>query len=293
MRTFKIVVSAALALASSAVLAQPSVPTQPVAGPTPEPDSGNGGIIVSAYDSTRGLSITEYVGLKINDFLPNSVGGTATPDSGLVLDFGTVSGWGTVFGSDSAANAGIHYSVTGFDDTKDDPLNGTYIGKRMITTLIGSGTALNVRNTALNSAALNAQTFIGAGLNGTTQDACAGGNPCNALTALEPDFAGQAGWGDKLGNALAANAGGAVNSQLAFYLYAANSDNGATTLAPRTQFSNANGNAFWLLTDTGHLTYVVPGGGAVPLPAAIWLLLSGLASFGVIGRGRRGAVAAA
>lgn len=294
MRTLtQVVVSAALALASSAVLAQPSVPTQPAAGPTPDPDTGNGGIIVSAYDLTQGrqVSIVEYVGLKMNDLLPNSAGGNATPDGGLVLDFGTIQGWSTVFGSDPAANANIRYSVAAFDHTLTDPVNGTYTGMRMITTLASPATSF--RNTALESSILKAGTFTASGLNGNTSGGCNGGNPCQALTNGEADYAGQTNWGDKFGGSLPQNASGAVNTQLGFYLFAANSDDSGSDPAPGTRYANSNGNAFWLLTDTGHLTYVVPGGGAVPLPAAVWLLLSGLASFGVIGRGRRGGVPAA
>src|SRR5262249_41374198 len=115
MRTLKLAVSVGLALASSAVLAQPTIPIVPPASGTPAPTTGNSGIIVSAYDLVRNVSIVEYTGLNLNDLLPNAVGGTATPAGGETLDFGTIAGWSTTFGASNVAN--IRFSVAGFDST--------------------------------------------------------------------------------------------------------------------------------------------------------------------------------
>jgi hypothetical protein len=80
--------------------------------------------------------------------------------------------------------------------------------------------------------------------------------------------------------------GGAVGTALGFY-------NVTTTAAHKsviTQYANATGNGFWFLSSSGDLTYNVPSASApVPLPAAVWLLGSGL--LGLAGIGRRRAAA--
>jgi hypothetical protein len=287
MRTFKhFVVAGALALAASAAIAQPSVPPQPAPGPTPDGDSGNSGIIVSAWDSTRNLSIVQYLGLRVDDLMPNSAGGNATPEAGLTLNFGKLSGWDALFGTDTSVNAqGIVYTVSGFDNTPSG-----LIGKRIITT--GTDPVGNVRNTAVSQVLTNAGTFIASGLN--SAGGCNGVNPCTTNNPAAAGFAGQAGWADKYGGALPFSASANAGTSLDFFLLAPNSNSGGTTLSPVIKYQNSTGLATWLLSADGTLTYTVPGGvGTVPLPAAVWLLMSGLAGFGVIGRrGRRGAVAA-
>jgi hypothetical protein len=282
MRIFKqLGIAAALGLASAAAFAQPSVPPQPAPGPTPDPNSGNSGIIVSAYDTARGLSIVQYLGINMNDFLPSSAGGSATPEAGLTLDFGTVSQWSSVFGNDSVANAGIHWSVSGFDGTTTD-VTDTYLGKGLITTFASAPSS--IFNTAMNGAINAAVSFIAGGLDGAA--ACNGGNPCVALSSSDGAYAGStASWGDKYKNQLPISAASNVGTSMAFYLVAANSNSGGQTKAPFTRFENSGGAAAWLLTADGHLTYTLAAGqNTVPLPAAAWLLLSGLAGVGVVGR---------
>lgn len=83
--------------------------------------------------------------------------------------------------------------------------------------------------------------------------------------------------------------GGAVGSSLGFY-------NITTTTAHKdtiTQYANATGPGFWFLSTSGDLSYDVPlagGTSPVPLPAAVWLLGSGLLGMAGIARRRRGSV---
>ncbi len=55
------------------------------------------------------------------------------------------------------------------------------------------------------------------------------------------------------------------------------------------QYANSNGAGFWFLSNTGDLTYNIASGAStapVPLPAAIWLLGSGLLGMAGIARRR-------
>ena len=286
MKLVKSLTGVAMLVASCAAFAQPSVPPQPAAGPTPDADTGNSGIIVSVFDAVRGVSLVQYLGLRMDDLLPTSASGA--PEAGLLLDFGKLGGangsgtsWSDVFGASDSAN--IQYEVSGFDFTTTN-ISDTFIGKRLATTLASAST---IKNTAFSGAITNGRSFLAAGLNSTSAQACAGGNPCVALATSEPDYAGAGSMGPKYGNQLPVNASSTVDSAMAFYLVSANSNSGLNTLAVTTQYKNSANLAQWLLTSGGNLTYSLAAATTVvPLPAAVWLLLSGLTGFGVIGRRR-------
>jgi len=287
MKLLKSCLAVGLSVAASAVLADPTVPSQPAPGPTPDAQTGNSGLIVSVWDAVRGVSLVQYLGLRMDDLLPTSTSGA--PEAGLSLDFGTLGGangsgtsWSEVFGASSSGN--INYEVSAFDFTTTS-ISDTFIGKRLATTAVSNFT---IKNTAFSPAVTNGQSFIASGLNGVGTGACAGGNPCAAATSAEPDYANTGIFGSKYGNNMPVNASNTVGNSLGFYLVAANSNSGLNTTAPVTQYKNSSNSAAWLLTSDGALTYTLQAANTVPLPAAVWLLLSGLAGVGVIGR-RRGA----
>jgi hypothetical protein len=89
---------------------------------------------------------------------------------------------------------------------------------------------------------------------------------------------------------LSEGAGGAVGSSLAYFQMTVGAFSFETFDNPITQTKYAG---VFNLDGTGHLIYDVPGGQPVPLPAAVWMLLSGLAGFGVVSRRRTAEAAVA
>jgi len=269
-----IAASVVLALASAAASAAvPSVPPQPAPAPIPTTESATGsGLIVSIWDSVRGVSLVDYVGLTESQFLPGNT--NATPDAGLVLNFGTISGFSSVFGASSASN--IQYSIS------SAVYNGSVLGRVLETTLASAPSTM--RNSAVSNAVGAARSFTG-NLNSN----CANANPCAASSSADAAYAGQANWAEKYGNFLPLSAASTVGTAMGFYLLSTSS-NSLTQNATIQQYGNSTGFASWLLGADGSLTYSLAGNGGgpnVPLPAAVWLFLSGMVGFGTVARRRK------
>jgi hypothetical protein len=263
--------SVVLALASAAASAAvPSVPSQPAPAPIPGTDVSTGsGLIVSIWDSVRGVSLVDYVGLNESQFLPGNT--NATPDAGLVLNFGTIAGYSSVFGTSD--NANIQYTIS-------SSFNSGAIAGRVLETTLAAAPTGAIRNNPISSAVLASRSFTG-NLNAN----CANANPCTAATNLDATYAGVGSWAEKYGNNLPVSAAATVGTAMGFYLLSTSSSV-PTANGTVQRYGNATGFASWLLGTDGSLTYSVPPP-SVPLPAAVWLLLSGMVGFGTVARRRK------
>jgi hypothetical protein len=267
---------AGLMAASTVALAQTVPQPQPVPSVAPSPGTGNGGLILSIWDSVTGESIVQYLGLNLNDVLPTT---NMTSNDGLVLDFGVVSQFSSIFGDNVPAN--ISYHVTAAESVSSG-------GRHLATTAL-PGTNVGGNAPSINTAIGNERDFLELFVNPTT--ACGGTNPCVATSASQEWFAGKEAFGANLG-ALTFSAAGGLGSALNFF-YITSAGTSPTSAVTVQAYQNAAGFGQWLLGTNGQLTYSILGGTPVPLPGAVWLLLSALTGFGVVTRRNRPAAEAA
>jgi hypothetical protein len=247
------------------------------------------------------------VALALSSALPASAALTNTDggNSSLML---------TVWNGTVSYTRNLGTTLSGFLTSYGDVSSHLFAGDSVFTTAFGTtaATALNwniVAGDNLNTGSTNpAQTLVtgpqGGGLdlfNGATigiananintqmafmNSACGAASSCTVAAGANGD-GGATGWSNLNAFTFETAGIGAVDAQsvpvkLAMYLFASNASgpgaNGATT-----QFSVNGQESYWTLdAATGNVTWNVA---SVPVPAAVWLLGSGL--LGLIGVGRR------
>jgi hypothetical protein len=272
MKTARAVIAAAcLTLASTAAFAQVTPPPTNTIGPT-QP-SNNGGLYLTVWNPTTQVSLVAYLGLNIDDALETLM----APDGGRTINFGVISGFTELFGD--GANTLWHISAV---DSQ-----GAAEGRRVVTTSMVLPDALG--NTfGIDSASVLGISNSGRDFFNSLSAACgatsSGGiqNPCRSTTS--GFYAGTQLWGEFLGGGLPVSAAGLVGTALQFFFLQGTSDIGEIVQA--NIYGNAAGFGQWLLDATGQLTYTMAAVTAIPLPAAVWLLLSGLVGLTAIGRRR-------
>jgi hypothetical protein len=279
----KLAVSAALLSAAAVSHAQLVVPTPPPTLPTDgsmAASTGNGALLIQAFDPLTGASLTEYTGLNFNGFQNAAVSAT-----GGTFDFHILGGaslWNSTFGSDTNP---ISFVVVSASNTPGS------LASVMTTT---NSPPATLRNSIVSNGAAKFNTTVGTLTSGfpSTPLQAVGVNPAQTLATTDNGWGQVQALGFNLGGTMANLAGTVGGTGVAFEEFTMSSNSlGANSVI--TKYGNTNGLDTWSIAANGDVTFTVPGGAApVPLPAAIWLLGSGLLGFAGIGR-RRAAAALA
>lgn len=281
-----------LALSSTVALAQtaPTVPTQPQpipAGGLPSGGTaqGNGPLLIAAWDIVTNSSVVQWLGLTYDDV---DVADMTVP--GTVLDFGTVGTWSTTFADAIAAGqtSRIQYLVVAADSFASPDLGDPYSTGLRVTGQANLAESFNTHLSDGNQVA-GAGNQLAQWVEQTLNQpfpsptACNFANPCSIVNnEASPLYFGRPVLGADLGGNVNAGTsyGGFVGTALSFFDVVVPDDpNYETFWANATQYAGGS----WLLGADGSLSYSVA---PVPLPAALWMLISGLAGLGVVSRRR-------
>jgi hypothetical protein len=250
----KLAVAGALTLASASAFAV-NLPT-----------TGNGSAVLTLFstDDTTPFSYTFDLGINFNDVLANY----STP--GFTKSF-SLTGLAADLAANPAAQANLVFDVTSASTTGSVATVG---GFKLITTFDPATTSAAIG--AITTGALSQAN----GHNNTFLTNFGATNPSFTTNPADTNYA-NANYNTVLNTfPTGTNVAASTSSALPFYELV--SAKGTTTLATSTNL----GGTWTINLSTDMLTYTVPGG-SVPLPASVWLLISGLAGMFVLGRRRK------
>jgi hypothetical protein len=278
-----------------------------LAGPTHAafsfPNTGNSSLVLNVWDIVTNESYNRQLGVRLNDFLPNSVpitddnpaAGNKTPNSPyLLVDKTTFSLFGgdtlfnTLFGNNTASN--IRWSITATDQNTFDGPGGTGVSRVMTTTQVGSTPNASNGQTRVGSQQMELHLQAAVGL--SSADSVQGPTSGNG-------FNGDTSWGPDFGGAFVGlnNAAIGFGSLLNAVLFRETEPDGTVgTAAVRNIYVAADGTRYtFTLESDGDVVYC--GGtacptGVIPIPAAAWLFGSGLLGLAGVARRRTAAAAA-
>jgi hypothetical protein len=249
----KLAVGSALALAASSAFATVSLPSAATGGSLTLTLFSNDDTTPFSYAFDTGLTLSTLGSLPTSGSESWSLTGLATDLSGfggtsnLVFD---VSAAGQAAGN-PAKTAGLYHFATTFDPS------------------VSLATITAITNGPIETAVGNNNSWLGAFGAGQTSFSTSTADANYANAKYPSNY-----------NAFGNNAASSVGTALPFYeLTQAKGATGVTSAAPSTFAGTWSVN---LSTDM--LTYTVA---PVPLPAGVWLLLSGLTGMGLLGRRRR------
>jgi hypothetical protein len=248
----------------------------------------NGSLAIAAFNTSTNDWYIRDTGFLLNSFLPNSVTtlsgdggvtGDRTPSAGLTLNASNTSGfatdatWSSFIAGQTLAD--IRWFVSAVDSS-------------------GTTTASNVKR-FITSSANASETATNGNLDGYISSANAGGlatvygsgsNGAMSSWAAATSSAAPGAWATNF--TLGADGLASFGDSVGLFYFARSTGTGSTTsAATKTQFGNVNGYATVSLAANGDLTYIAPA--AVPVPAAAWLLGSGLLAMGGAIRRRKAA----
>lgn len=228
--------------------------------PDPASNPSGGALIVSIWDPVASVSLV----YAVPDVFYQQTGALA-PTQFNVPEFGQV------FAGSNSADILYHVYAAGVD------ANNNNRGAIFVT---GPAGLPNVTTGNVQGNFTAAQTFYS-----NLDDICGAQTPCTTTDPTSGAFAGVAAWGN-LSAQLPFSAAETVGNALSFYAIGQATGSRVRPTDPATVDAIAGGTAQWLLDASGLMSYSV-----IPIPAAAWLLLSGLLGFGAISRRRQPAAA--
>lgn len=239
--------------------------------------SGSSALIFSAWDSTTGFSYTRALSTDLNSFLPNGPSGS--------LSFAADSTFTTLFGS-IAGNTNLKWNVAAGDSNPALGVGDAGTQYRLAATTTVAGLPYSVSQNNVSQATAKFQNYVSQ-LNGSTS--CSFGTitgSCGSSSASDAWNVNNstATWGATAGLSGIFSTAAGVGQSL-YFLLTANSGTSPTTQTGKTWYVNTAGaNETWTLQTDGTLVWS-GSPSQVPVPAAVWLLGSGL--MGLIGVARR------
>jgi hypothetical protein len=273
----KAVIATALLAATPAMALAQTVPTS---GPAPGPGPTTGsGLMAIVYDSTTHFGFIEWLGNTFSSFSLTGSDGATT--QGKSLDFGTLGGSAFSSFASSAISAG--------DNVEFAVVAASIPGGGQVNSILSTGPLTGGFGTTSNTAVTNLANTLNSALGAAgSLYSVSNCNPCQGASASDPAVAVLTSLNTNLSalNAGASQALWTSTSGASLGFYQVTNGTGLTGKPTATQYKDSAGDlGTWALSSTGDLTYTMGQVSNVPLPAAGWLLVSGL--MGLLGVGRR------
>lgn len=244
------VLAVGLLAAGSAAQAAMTLPSDATTGSS---------LFVTVFDVTNNESFTTDLGLDYADFVtlgtPSSISAGALTARSFNLDM-------SIFSNNEASN--LRYNIYA-----GDTLGGN--GSKGFIVTAGA-------TPALTNAQMNSVGTLATGLITTFNQNCPTGSGCAG------SFGDPALWGETFNANFGVGNAAPLGTALAFYSITGANTPSAGGVTTATQFASTQGAWAWQLSANGQLTFSGPSAPEVPLPAAAWLMLSGLAGVGAVGR---------
>jgi hypothetical protein len=250
-----------LRAAGAVAIALMSGPALAVTGPVPTGTDGPGGVFLSVWNSS--VSVVTYLGQTLDKFGVDAVASgnvQGTPGDGYLEYMTSLA----VFGGNLT---GVNYAVTAAKFNGLDPRSWeTQFTSKADSIGFMDGSQISGANSAIT------QFLIRVNNDGKTTV------PCQATSATAGSFAGA--FVEFMNPSLPVNSDAAIGTPMSFFRAFGTSDLEGDPVTVQ-RYGNLLGATVVNLDAEGKLTFTTP----IPLPAAAWLLISGL--LGVVTLGRR------